>query len=311
MKNVKRLMKCILAAAVLAGCTAAPEEEPEETPVEKTDLTIIAPTGAPAIAMLGAFEDGFDITTVDGPDLLQAALINGEYDAVVAPTNLGVKLIQAGKSNYRLYDVLVWGNLYLLGTSEDVLEQEDVKVAAFGEAAVTGLVFTKEFPELAQKAVWYASVADARAALLAGEVDVTLIAEPAATATIAAGKEKDRNFVIIADLQEQWPVEGGYPQASLFVKADLLEENPDAFVYLEKVLTDYAGALNGAEDKSAAAELVETVGADVLGVPNGQIIAKTWDRLGVNIRRGADVTDELNVFLEMFGIGDCTDAVAQ
>ncbi|MBR2991093.1 MAG: hypothetical protein IKF51_06500 [Solobacterium sp.] len=313
---MNKFIKVLLAALLLSGCAAANEpgdETPEETVPEKTELKILAPSGAPSIAMLGAFEDGFEITTVDGPDALQAAFANPEpeYDVIVAPTNLGVKLIQAGKAQYRLYDVLVWGNLYLLGTSADVLENPDARVAAFGEAAVTGLVFKKEFPELAEKAQWYPSVADARAALLAGEADVTLIAEPAATATMAAGKDKGLDLVIVADLQEQWPVEGGYPQASLFVRSDLLEENPDAFVYLEKVLKDYADEMNAADDKSAVAELVEKVGADVLGVPNGQIIAKTWNRMGIRINRGADVIEELNAFLSIFGIADCTEAVAK
>ena len=127
---MNKFIKVLLAALLLSGCAAANEpgdETPEETVPEKTELKILAPSGAPSIAMLGAFEDGFEITTVDGPDALQAAFANPEpeYDVIVAPTNLGVKLIQAGKAQYRLYDFLVWGNLYLLGTSADVLENPE------------------------------------------------------------------------------------------------------------------------------------------------------------------------------------------
>ena len=195
---MNKFTKALLAVLLLAGCSTADdpaEETPDEPAAEKTDLKILAPSGAPSVALLGAFEDGFEITTVDGPDALQAAFVSpeAEYDVIVAPTNLGVKLIQAGKAQYKLYDVLVWGNLYMIGTSADILEQEDARIAAFGEAAVSGLVFKKEFPELAEKTIWYPSVADARAALLGGSVDATLIAEPAATATIAAGKEKGKD----------------------------------------------------------------------------------------------------------------------
>ena len=83
---MKRLTKVLTAAALglsLFGCGASQNEE----------VKILAPSGAPALGILGAFdaENVASVETVSGSDVLQAELAkeDGEYDIIVAPSNLG------------------------------------------------------------------------------------------------------------------------------------------------------------------------------------------------------------------------------
>ena len=59
----------------------------------------------------------------------------GEYDIIVAPSNLGMTLAAKGADQYELAAVITWGNLYLVAEDEDALNEEG-ELAAFGEAAV-------------------------------------------------------------------------------------------------------------------------------------------------------------------------------
>ena len=122
----KRIALLLAGLLMLAGCgtdtgagtPAAPSAAPEikvpeevkegveqlESAVEtalaeselKDALTLkyLAPNGAPALSLMPVASLGGDVTFVDGADALQAALVNPnpEYDVIIAPSNLGLKL---------------------------------------------------------------------------------------------------------------------------------------------------------------------------------------------------------------------------
>ena len=86
--------------------------------------------------------------------------------------------------------------------------RQDPRITAAGEfLRKTSL---DEFPQLInvlkgemkmciRDSTWYASVAEVQGAMLAGKADVALMAEPAATATIAKAKEKGQELKIVMD----------------------------------------------------------------------------------------------------------------
>ena len=319
---MKKITTALLSLFLLAGCsgqkpadsssTAVPEETPETTAETVTEydfseLKVIAPMGAPALSLLPLMKESSNVTTVNGPENLQAALVapEHEYDVIVAPTNLGVKLANAGKSEYRMLAVVTWGNLYIVAEDDDVLNREG-KLALFGEQAVGGLVFNSLYDSVVPEVTWYASVSDAQAALLSGEADSALLAEPAATATIAKLKEQGKEYKIAVDLQKEWG--DGYPQAALYVLASAYEENSDMYDALVEKLYDYEDSVNP-NDTSALVADIESVGAENLGVPNAQIAGKVWNRMGVRIVRASGCVEELEKFLTLFDIQGVADAV--
>lgn len=307
---MKKIFILLMSILLIAGCSSAQFNYDETDGITANDLTILAPSGAPALAIVDLFNTHSDaITIVEGADVLQAAFVNPqpEYDVIIAPTNLGVKLAQAKKTDYRLAAVITWGNLYILAENEDVLKNDDLVFAAFGEQAVPGLVFESVKDELGiTDAVYYNAVTEAQAALLAKNACAALIAEPAATATIAKAKQQDIHLSIIADVQELWELKTGsygYPQASIFVLET--EKNHEALNDLLDQIRMNISKMNEAVEKGdtdSLISLIDEAGADTLGIPNSQIVAKSYLRMGLNYRSASDCEQELSDFLSLFGI---------
>lgn len=312
---MKKLIILLLSLMVLAGCSTTSKDmiEATITPTSTADnvsLNILAPKGATALPLTQVIiENEHAVTTVDGSDVLQAALVNPdpEYDIIIAPTNLGVKLAAAGKTSYKLIDILTWGNLYLVGPS-DALESGK-EIALFGENAVVGLVFEDLYQDLSMNKTYYPSVAEAQAALLSDNADVALLAEPAATATIAKAQENGKELTIIADLQQMWQEKYGssYPQAGIFVLEESYENNKDSIDMLISEIRSFVDEANS--NNEMVVDIVDQVGSDVLGVPNGNIASKTWNRLNLDVVAANDAQEQLKNFLQLFEINDIEGAL--
>lgn len=295
--SLKKIVKVFLAAALsigLAACSSGGNEEVKPEPVK-----ILCPTGAPGLSLLGALNN--DLVTVDfveGTDVLTAEMAkeDSEYDIIVAPTNLGAK-IYTNSPNYNLDAVLTWGNLYLVG--KEGVDLSTANIAAFGESAVPGMVFKNVYDVDSMNVNWYNSVQEAQQALLTGQVDAALLAQPVAAATIAKGSEQGLNLSVVSDLQELWQTKNemdikGFPQASLFVKKDSQEK-------VSYVLDAVKTFLNSVDDEAISAA-IEAVGADKLGIPNAQLAVKTWKAQNINFVSGKDAKKDIEAFLKVFNM---------
>ena len=310
---MKKILLLILSLILLTGCKTQSVESNETAA-----LKILAPSGAPALALVELFSlpEKYSIHVVDGSDVLQAAFVqpDSEYDVIIAPTNLGVKLIQSGKTEYQLAGVVTWGNLYVLAENEDVLKNENTVFAGFGQQAVPGLVFESIKDHLGIHEInYFNSVTEAQAALLSGNADAALIAEPAATAAIAKANEKGMNLKIVADVQDLWHLETGslgYPQASVFVKAT--EKNRQQIHSLIEHISNTIDKYHKYAQESQydlIASGIDSAQAETLGVPNSAVCAKSYSRLGLDYRPASECEKELQDFLRLFNIEYAQDSV--
>lgn len=282
------LMACSFLALGLAACSSADtSNEP---------ISILCPTGAPALSLLGTWDlENVSVEYVDGSDILTSELAkeDGEYDIIVAPTNVGAKVYGESES-YNLEAVLTWGNLYLVG--QEGTDLSTASIAAFGQNAVPGLVFNQvEDPSL--NVTWYSSVQEAQQALLTNQQQVALLAQPVAAATIAKAKENGKELTVLQDLQKLWQEktnseDAGYPQASLFVKSGEEEK-------VEAVLDAVEEYIEEADEKTLTST-IDDIGAEVLGVPNTQIAVKTWNAQNIRYVQGNDAKEDIEDFLAVF-----------
>ena len=315
---MKKLTILVLSLLLLVGCSTKKTEEsttatssPETT--EKTSYTykVLSPKGAPTLSIIPFLQnDQNTVETVDGSDVIQAALLNpnSDYDVIIAPSNLGAKLASTNKTTYKMFSIVTWGNLYVVGKTEDSLVNG--KVALFGEGAVPGLVYETVVKDASKDITYYNSVTEAQAALLSGKADAALLAEPAATATIAKAKENGLELTIIKDLQELWKTEftnEGYPQAAVFIKQEDYDKDPAKFEQLFEDMTSYVALIN--ENKDQLTTDVDAIGVDVLGIPNGKIAAATLARMNVKIVKAKESEKELLDFLKLFKIEDLTNTI--
>lgn len=297
MKFLKVMFVFVMATALTAcGTSNSTNDEP---------VKIMAPMGATALSILGLYEDeNISIDTVDGSDVLSAEFNKKDgYDVIIAPINLGAKIISSGKSEYVLDRVVTWGNLYVVGTGEEAFSTEGV-FAAFGEETVPQKVLMNSLDiETMQASITYfSSVNDVQAQLLSGKANVGLLAEPAATATIAKAKEKGIDLKILKDIQNEYQNKQqtqskGYPQAALFVRKDRVNT---VTPYIEKAM-NFANE-TVLQDENAIMDAIEKATIEKLGVPSAEISQKTWARQNIKFVKANTVKDEIHTFLSQFNI---------
>lgn len=294
--GLKGLAALSVAAGLLAGCSSEPSKP--EGPVK-----VLAPQGAPALAAMNTLGEGKDDINVEytaGQDVLLSTLASegSEYDLVFAPVNLGVKTWKEAGA-YELEGIVTWGNLYIVSEQED-WNNESVTLAAFGEGAVPGLVFSALYPDVKAKVDYYPSVSEASQALLSGNADAALLAQPAAAAASSKGLDAGKNFTVVADLQQEWLTQHsdtgrkGYPQAAVFVKKGSEEK-------VQKALDNMTSFLEEA-DPAAVEAKVDLYGAEVLGVPNAKIAGATWQAQNIHYVKAAECKEDIQAFLDLFGM---------
>ena len=207
MNKLFKYLLCFMMLTTVVGCSGGTNSSDESD-----TANILCPVGAPSLAFVSEYEnitENGKIDFVDGSDQLVAELSkdNSEYDIIVAPINLGAKLIASDQSDYRIQAVITWGNLYLVGTSKEALSQTG-ELALFGEGAVPQLIVEATNIETSLTPTYYQSATLVQQQLLAGNVQVGLLAEPLASATIAKAKQSGLELSIITDLQESYGEDG-------------------------------------------------------------------------------------------------------
>lgn len=304
MKRIGKFLCAALLALTISGCAQT----------QNNDVKILAPSGAPALGILGAFgqENISSVDIVSGSDVLQSELAkaDGEYDVIVAPSNLGMALSSKGMDHYELAAVITWGNLYLVSEDEDALTKEG-SFAAFGEGAVPQLVLENavDVDNIVPELTYYNAVSDAQSQLLSGKADVALLAEPVATATIAKAKQNGKDLKVIADLQQLYAqkndisADSGYPQAAIFVKKGEKASLSDVLKAIETFANETSS------DQSALKAKIEEVGVDQLGVPNAEVAVKSWTRQNIRYVDASQAKQDLQKFADIFGISVDLDAL--
>lgn len=303
-----KLLKGLLAGVMALSLTACAsnndtnkKEEPKAEPIK-----MLAPLGATSLSLLGLYGDkNVTIDTVDGTNVISAEIAkeNGEYDAIIAPINLGAKLLSKGKSQYLFDSVVTWGNLYIVGSDEAALSGDGM-FAAFGEKAVPQKVLMASMDKKALPAniTYFASVNEVQQQLLSKKANVGLLAEPAATATIAKAKEKGVALKVLKDLQKEYQAKNktataGYPQAALFVKKGA-EEKVKSYLETAKTFANETST----KEEGAIAKAVAKATPEKLGIPNAKIAEKTWPRLNIKFVKANTVKEDIATFLKQFNI---------
>ena len=326
MKTVKKLLMMSLFILFLGivGCsantgsdgetnqeeTSGPEEKPqnqensEPKTANQVEVKMLVPSGSTAMSLAHLIYDqpnlGEDVELtvepyVQGSDPLLAAFTSETANVILAPTNLGASLYQKGIP-YQLAATLVWGNLFLIGNENLTLDDLAGKtITAFGQGSTPDIVLQNVLREkglLDSVTIEYVnSVADVQSLFAAGEIELAVIAEPSLTVL----KNKIENVETIVDFQVEWAnLYGGtsYPQASLFIHKDLIENYPEV---VESLLAQVEESINFANEHpdQMAMQAVETG----LDMPEAVIAASTLNS-NLTFKSAHEAKDEIHLYLE-------------
>jgi NitT/TauT family transport system substrate-binding protein len=189
----------------------------------QTVITMMVPSGSPELAQLFMQNQAiYQVDIVQGADPLVAAFGSGSHDVIFAPTNLGAKMYQANP-NYILLGVVVWGNLYLVSTSEldDLSDLSHKEITVFGQNQTSDIILRHILIEqnITAELTYVDSVATATSLFLADPSRIVLTAEPSFSKLRAI-----TTHLRWISLQEAYGNIHGttnYPQAGVFIKRDL------------------------------------------------------------------------------------------
>ncbi|MDR1795314.1 MAG: hypothetical protein LBR25_07970 [Erysipelotrichaceae bacterium] len=314
---MKKLLILLTVMLLVSGCSvkqggSSGSSDPEP---KGPALQILAPKGAPALSLL-AYENAYgpdSLTLVDGSDLLQAAFANPspEYDVIIAPLNLGAKLMSSGNTEYRLAGVVTWGNLYLV-VNDALADDTSLPVALFGEGAVpekvlvTALDADSVFGD--RDILYLPSVAEVQGQLLAEKSAIGLVAEPALSALLIKAAQSNMSFSILADLQVEWKNATGssnYPQAGVFVLPKSVSDKADAYSAFIDALT----AMNVYAENPEGVEALLAGKEDLFGTPAAAVIVSAWPKMNIAYKPASECVSEMNAFLQLFNINDVAEYI--
>ncbi|MBQ9210428.1 MAG: hypothetical protein IJ153_01910 [Clostridia bacterium] len=255
---MKKLIALILTLTMLLTAAFATAEA----------FTLVAPTGAPALAVATLAVENPDNYNFITADTIGAEFAKNEADFIIAPINAGAKLFKAGKSTYQLAAVVTWGNLYFASQKADfTLESlNGAEVTLFGENTINASVVLKvlEAKGINPAAINYlAGAAETQAELLSNAEAIVVTADPAVTA--AKIKNESVQTISLQELLKETMDMDGYTQAGLFVRAETRTAQPEEVkAYLASV---QEAAEKAASDVAAVAEAA--VALEIL--PNAKV----------------------------------------
>lgn len=249
------------------GESTATDTETAETPevdIEKIDVTFGSPVGAPILSAIQLFAEEPEMTygqvdyqKIGAPDLLASMIIKGELDMAIIPTNLAAALYNKGV-DYKLVSSNVWGVMYVV-SEEDITDWNDLigrEIYTTGRGLTPDLTFRYLLeangidPEKDVTLNYMTSSSELAAAFISGKSQISIMPEPMLSNVLAKRPEAK----VIFDIQEGWGEATGtgnsYPQASLFVKNDLLDKHPE---FVAEFLEAYEASIDWVNEHPAEA----------------------------------------------------------
>lgn len=228
---------------------------------KEEELKVICPSGTPLLSIVNFMDEHkeVEVEVAQGSDPLVAAFSHTEFDAIIAPVNLGAKFYNANQ-NYVLAKTIVWGNLYIASRNE-ITSFDDLnnkKLVVFGQYSTPDIIvkaILSSKTDLNVEIEYVSDVATANSLLVAGTAEYIVTAEP------SISKIKDAKGFKTLDLQQEYAAISGtssYPQAGIFVLKS--KKNSKAITKLVENLVASVNKANEDKENTAkkAVELNET-----------------------------------------------------
>ena len=265
-----------LSVAGVAACT---------DPIADGEYVIVAPDGAPALAVAGLAGEAFKYseTVSVGAEIVASSEIAtraAASDMAIVPANVAANLFNKG-TDIKVIATVTHGNLYMVGLADtpavtDLTSLKGQIVASIGQNSVPDSLFkamlTKagvEYIVAGDPAnvtategkvtlIYGANGSEVMPLVKTGKAAYGIIGEPA----VSTGA-KNNGLVEKASLQELWNeangTTGGYSQAVLIMKSSLAEDTAFVNALLDRLSEDVAAMTKDNEGAQAAAANIKGV----------------------------------------------------
>ena len=315
----KYFIPLIIASMTLVGCNAK-NSSSEVKEFDRTSLSIITPTGAPALAFYNyAGLPNFETNSV--PTNIVGIMAAGQKDVAVLPTNAGIQAIKGKNAPYQIAATITFGNFYIASMGNDADNEMNAgdKILLFQKGNVPDKIFHYVYGDAFDSSIYYVNaVSDAAAALISGSFtdaesgesvvpNYVMVAEPVLTNVLS----KKENVKVYADVQAKYKEKSGNKelfQASVFVKNTLEKELVTSF--LSSLKDDIEGAIAN-PSKLSAGMAKESAAQEVFGVAPqmAENVLKKNNGMGLGFKHAKENKDAIETFLSLFNIKDLDEKI--
>ena len=284
------LVLSLCAMTVFSFVACSKKTTTDETTTEK--ITIAVPDGGPALGMsylmknyatIGNTQVTYKI--VDGANGIKSAVMSGEADVAIMPTNMaailynnGIEIQVVGTNSYGLLYMLSNTVAFADFTLDSLKGQVLHTVGQGGTPEIVlkkvlegaGIEYVEDDTAVAGKVAikYHAEGTTIIGGLKQGTIHFAVLGEPAVSTAI---QKVGGNLNIVCDLQEKWKTAANttasYPQTSLVAKKSLIASDPTLIKLVAQYTVDCANALKTdaapyiAELKAREATVPDTFGA--------------------------------------------------
>ena len=287
---------------------------------------LYAPDGAPVLALADMWGEDFsydggstaDMTyTVTGEANVNALMLSGDADFIVAPINVGAQIhsgYKAGNAqyDYKLVNVTSWGVVYFTtnsdvykardefadtveGAKEFLMQFDGTAMSTIGLAAIPGKSVEYLFDEAgAEVEMNGADATTIQQAYIKGDSMTAIFAQPAITGVQSQGS----SVTVLASVSEVYHELTGkdFPMAGLFVRADILEEQPKLVDAIDESVSVSVEKFNTEID--TVAEKAAAIEGFSLKAP---VIKKAYDKLNVAYKDADAAKSDVETLLNNIG----------
>ena len=321
---MKKLSSILLILALLtlslASCSLFPQKNDGATKINVGALA--GPTGmgmAKMIADNGLDSDKYSFTVFGSPENAKDAFIAGDVDAICFPTNTAANLFGALKGDLYIAAINCLGSLYLLTDAnteiKSIKDLEGKTIYASVPNSTTGPILNYILEKNSVNATvsfeydgeTLASHDQLSALMAKGLIDIAVLPEPKATATIAANAALDLSIDL--NLSSEWDKISEEPltMGCIIFKKSFVDKNAalvDAFLAEYKASIEY---INDKANNEAAANMIFEAGI----LPKAAIAKKALNNLYGSIvyLDGAEMKSALVSFYTAIGMNLPSDEI--
>ena len=311
---MKRIISLLALTLALTGCNQ--NNQTTESEYDRSTLSIIAPTGAPALAFY-TYSSYSNFETNSNPaEGIVPQMVTGKKDVVVLPTNAGMQAIINKKADYQIAATITFGNFYLLSMNNDenaTLDTND-KILLFQKGNVPDKIFHYVYGNEFDANTYYVSaVSDAAAAANAGffaDADsgenivpnYVLLAQPVLQTVLT--KNQDKGYSVFADMQAKYKEKANNQalfQASVFIKKSVDKETARKF--LESLKSDIKEAIDNPDViTSNLKDFTEVQTVYGIAPAMATTVTKNNNGMGLGFEYAKDNKAAIETFLKLFNI---------
>ena len=312
---MKKYLSLIAVALALTACNTNSSNQGTGE-FDRTSLSIITPTGAPALAFYNYSGSERFETNSNPAEGIIPQMVTGQKDVVVLPTNAGMQAILNKKAEYQIAATITFGNFYLVSMNNDTnktLDADDT-ILLFQKGNVPDKVFHYVYGDDYNSNIHYVSaVSDAAAAVNAGFFadaetgnnivpNYVLLAQPVLTTVL--NKNADKGYAVYADMQAKYKEKSNNQalfQASVFVKKSLDRKVVTSF--LDSLKADIDAAIKNPEVIQEAFKDAQDA-QTVYGIAPAMAttVTKNNNGMGLGFERATNNKEAVETFLKLFGI---------